>query len=132
MASATTNQKANEARNAAGQAMDKAKEAASAVGEMAGSAASAIGRKADDFTSSAGAGIKHVGDTIRDQGPQSGILGQATRSVADTTKQVGQYLEKEGLSGMFEDMTNLIKRNPVPAILVGVGLGVLIGRVMRS
>ena len=143
MANTTTTPKGNEARTAAGQTLDKArdiasqgvekaKEAASSVGEMVGNAASAVGRKADDFTSSAGTGIKQFGDTIREHTPKEGMLGEASKTVANTTKQVGRYLEEEGLSGMFEDMTNLIKRNPIPAILVGVGLGVLIGRVLRS
>lgn len=149
----TTSSKGNEARGAAGQAMDKArdvagnvadkakdvasqavdkaKDAASSVGEMVSHTAGSVGRKADDLTSSAGAGLKNFGDTIREHAPQ-GMLGDAAKTVASTTKQVGSYLEEEGLSGMFEDVTNLIKRNPIPAILVGLGLGVLIGRVMRS
>jgi ElaB/YqjD/DUF883 family membrane-anchored ribosome-binding protein len=122
---------AEKAKDVAGQAVDKAKEAASSVGGMVSDAAKNAGRKADDLTSSAGTGIKHFGDTIREHAPQ-GVLGDAAKTVASTTKQVGNYLEEEGLSGMFEDMTNLIKRNPIPAILVGVGLGVLIGRVMKS
>jgi vacuolar-type H+-ATPase subunit H len=125
-------QAADKAKDIASQAVDKAKDAASSVGEMVSSAASTVGKKADDVTSSAGSGIKQFGDTIREHGPQSGMLGDATKTVAKTTKQVGRYLEEEGLSGMFEDVTSLIKRNPVPAILVGIGLGVLIGRVMRS
>jgi ElaB/YqjD/DUF883 family membrane-anchored ribosome-binding protein len=154
MANTTTSSKANEARSNAGQAFDKArdaagygadaaksaaaqagdksKETAGSVGEMASNVASTVGRKADDLTSTAGTSIKNFGDTIREHTPQTGILGEASKTVANTTKQVGQYLEQEKLSGMVEDLTNLIKRNPVPAILVGVGLGVLIGRVMRS
>jgi len=150
MASTTTSPKGNDVRNVAGQAfdkakdvadkakevgsqaMDKAKEAASSVGEMVQNAASTVGRKADDFTSAAGSNIKQFGDTIREHTPKEGILGEASKTVANTTKQVGRYLEEEGLSGMVEDVTNLIKRNPIPAILVGVGLGVLIGRVLRS
>jgi ElaB/YqjD/DUF883 family membrane-anchored ribosome-binding protein len=111
--------------------VDKAKDAASSVGEYVQDTAKNVGRKADDLTSSAGSGIKHFGDTIRENAPQ-GMLGDAAKAVASTTKQVGSYLEEEGLSGMFDDVTSLIKRNPIPAILVGVGLGVLIGRVMRS
>jgi ElaB/YqjD/DUF883 family membrane-anchored ribosome-binding protein len=150
----TTSSKGNEARNVAGQAMDKAKDvagqaadkakdfasqavdkardAASHVGEMASNAASTVGRKADDYASQAGSGIKNFGDTIREHGPSEGMLGQATKTVANTTKEVGRYLEEEGLSGMMEDMTTLIKRNPIPAILVGVGLGVLLGRLLKS
>jgi len=123
---------ADKAKDVAAQAVDKAKDAASSVGEMVHNAATTVGRKADDFTSSAGSSIKQFGDTIREHTPKEGILGEASKSVANTTKQVGRYLEEEGLSGMMEDVTSLIKRNPIPAILVGVGLGVLIGRVLRS
>jgi hypothetical protein len=122
---------AEKAKDVAGQAVDRAREAASSVGGMVSDAAKTVGHKADDLTAQAGAGIKNFGDTIREHAPQ-GMLGDAARTVASTTKQVGSYLEEEKLSGMFEDVTNLIKRNPIPAILVGVGLGVLIGRVMRS
>lgn len=125
-------QAVDKAKDVAGQAMDKAKDAASSVSEMVSHAASTAGKKADDFTSSAGHSIRQFGDTIREHAPKEGMLGQASSTVADTTKQVGRYLEEEGLSGMMEDMTSLIKRNPIPAILVGVGLGVLIGRLMRS
>jgi ElaB/YqjD/DUF883 family membrane-anchored ribosome-binding protein len=121
----------DKAKDVASQAVDKAKDAASSVGEMVGNTASNVGRKADDLASSAGTSIKNFGDTIREHAPQ-GMLGDAAKTVAGTTKQVGRYLEEEGLSGMFDDVTNLIKRNPIPAILVGLGLGVLIGRVMRS
>ena len=123
---------ADKAKDVASQAMDKAKDAASSVGGMVSDAAKNAGRKADDLTSQAGSGIKHFGDTIRENAPREGMLGDAAKTVANTTKQVGSYLEEEGLSGMFEDVTSLIKRNPIPAILVGVGLGVLIGRLMRS
>ena len=29
-------------------------------------------------------------------------------------------------------MTEMIKRNPIPAVLIGVGLGFLLGRSLRS
>jgi len=124
-------QAVDKAKDVASQAMDKARDAASTVGGMVHDTAKTVGHKADDLTSSAGSSIKNFGDTIREHAPQ-GMLGDAAKAVAGTTKQVGSYLEEEGLSGMFEDVTSLIKRNPIPAILVGVGLGVLIGRVMRS
>jgi len=127
----TAGQAMDKARDVAAQAVDKAKDAASSVGEMVGHAASNVGKKADDLTSSAGTGLKNFGDTIREHAPQ-GMLGDAAKTVASTTKQVGRYLEEEGLSGMFDDVTSMIKRNPIPAVLVGVGLGVLLGRLLRS
>jgi hypothetical protein len=40
-------------------------------------------------------------------------------------------LEEHGFKGIGEDVTNMIRRNPVPALLVGVGVGFLIAQMMR-
>ena len=73
-------EKANEAASTFG---SKAKEAASAVGDMVSNAAStagsAVAKTADRATSAAGSGVKHLGETIKEKGPQEGIFGNATR-----------------------------------------------------
>jgi len=127
-----TNPSMEKARDAGSQAFDKAKDAASSVGEMVGQAASAVGKTADNLTSGAGAQLKNLGDTIASHTPQSGVLGSASQTVANTIRQGGQYIEDQGLSGMADDVTGLIRRNPLPAVLIGVGLGFLLGRVLRS
>jgi hypothetical protein len=65
-------------------------------------------------------------------GSQQGVLGGAANSVADTLDSAGRYLEEEGLSGISEDMSAMIRRNPIPALLIGVGIGFLLGRSMAS
>jgi len=80
----------------------------------------------------AGAGVRNLGETIRDKGPSDGMLGTATRAVGDTLQQGGRYLEQEGFSGMMDDVTEMVRRNPIPAVLVGVGIGILIGRTLGS
>jgi len=113
------------------QTFDKAKEAASSVGEMVNQAASTVGKTADNLTSGAGAQIKTLGDTLAAHAPQQGVLGSASQAVANTIRQSGQYIEESGLSGMAEDVTNLIRRNPIPAMLIGIGLGFLLARMTR-
>jgi len=140
MANTTTNPRGKEdnrsnpamekAREAGSQTLDKAKEAASSVGEMVSQAASSVGKTADNLTSGAGTQIKNLGDTLAAHTPREGMLGSASQAVASTIKQGGQYLEESGLSGIGEDFTNLIRRNPVPAVLVGIGVGFLIGRAL--
>jgi ElaB/YqjD/DUF883 family membrane-anchored ribosome-binding protein len=149
-----TGQQMDKARDAASQAADKSREAASAVGDAVGHAASAVGatvgnvassvgssvshaasaagQKADDLTSSAGSSIKNFGETLRQKGPQEGMLGSATQAVANTVEASGKYLEEAGVSGMMDDLGEVIRRNPFPAVLVGVGIGILIGRALRS
>jgi len=33
---------------------------------------------------------------------------------------------------MGDDITNMIRRNPIPALLVGIGIGFLLARATRS
>jgi hypothetical protein len=105
---------------------------ASNVGHRLSDAASAVGRGADSAVSGAGRGMESFADTVRDHGPSSGVLGKATSAVADGLDNAGEYLESHGLSGIAEDVTNLVRRNPIPALLIGIGVGYLLARATRS
>lgn len=126
----------DKAKEAASGVGAKAKEAAQAIGGMVSSAASAAGtaagNAAERATTAAGSGVRHLGETIKEKGPQSGVFGSATRAVGNTLQEGGQYLEQEGFSGMMDDVAELVRRNPLPAVLVGVGLGFLLGRMLGS
>jgi ElaB/YqjD/DUF883 family membrane-anchored ribosome-binding protein len=74
--------------------------------------------------------MKSLAGTIRDQGPHEGFLGDATSTVAKTLEQGGRYLQKEGVSGMADDVTDMIRRNPIPAVLVGIGVGFLLAQLI--
>ena len=123
---------ASQAKEVAGQATEKAKDLLHQAGDAVQSAASTVGQKAEDATSAVGRGIESVADKVRDSGPQQGMLGSATRGVADTLEGAGKYLEDKNLHGMVDDMTGLIKRNPIPAVLLGLGIGFLVGRALSS
>jgi len=123
---------AGQAKEAAGQAFDKAKDAASHVGEAAQHAAQAVGQSAENATSAVGQGVQKAAEGVREYGPREGILGSATQTVADTLESTGKYVEDKNLSGMVEDVGGLIKRNPIPAVLIGLGVGFLIGRALSS
>ena len=132
--------------------MDKAKEAASGIGEKvsdaasyigekamaAGSsamhsaedAASYVGKKADDGVHAVGSSLKSLGDSVRHQAPGRDMLKDGMCAVADTLENTGKYLEEEGLSGIAKDVTALIKRNPIPALFVGIGVGFLLARAL--
>jgi hypothetical protein len=60
------------------------------------------------------------------------VLGSASSAVASTLESSGRYLQEHGLSGVGEDLTNMIRKNPVPALLMAVGIGFLIARATRS
>src|SRR5207248_7942466 len=97
----------------------KASDVASTVGQKASNVASTIGHKAEDATASVGRGMENLGDKIREKGPESGVLGKATEAVACSLERGGKYLEEKKLSGMAEDFTDMIRRNPIPAVMIG-------------
>jgi uncharacterized phage infection (PIP) family protein YhgE len=121
---------------------DKAKETASTVADKAKDFASQTADRAKDFGKSAvntadsgvakvGSGVENLADKLRDSAPREGMMHNAANKVADTLERSGRYLEEEGLSGMAEDLTGVIKRYPVPAVLVGIGIGYLIAHALR-
>jgi hypothetical protein len=111
---------------------NKTQEAASAVTEKARDMASAAGHKADEAVAAVGGGMKSLAGTIREHKPQSGVIGSAGSAAADTLESGGRYLQEQGLTGMAEDLTNLIRRNPITALLIGIGVGFLIARATTS
>jgi hypothetical protein len=120
------------AQDTASTLMDKAKQAAGTVADKAKDVASAVGDRAESATHAVGSGMQSLAGTIRDRAPQSGIIGGAASGVAGALDRGGRYLEEQGLGGMGEDLTNMIRRNPIPALLIGVGLGFLLARMTRS
>jgi hypothetical protein len=107
----------------------KASEAASSMADKAKQAASDAGHRVEDATHAVGSGMKSVAETIRDKGPREGVAGAATSSVAGYLESGGNYLEQQGVKGMAEDVTNLVRRNPMAALLCGLGLGFILARV---
>jgi len=135
---AGTMEKAKEAASGIGEKVqdaasyigEKAKSATSSAMHSAEEAASYVGKKADEGLASVGSGLKSFGDTVRHTAPGRDMLKDGMCAVADTLENTGKYLEEEGLSGIAEDVTGLIKRNPMPALFVGIGIGFLLARAL--
>jgi ElaB/YqjD/DUF883 family membrane-anchored ribosome-binding protein len=128
----TASNLADKTKDAAAHLADKAKDATGDVTRQAQEFAKTAGRKADDATAAVGSNIRSAGEAVRSKGPHEGVLGGATSATASALESTGRYLEQEKLSGMAEEMTQFIRRNPIPTLLVAVGVGFLIGRALRS
>jgi len=118
------------AEKASGMA-EKATEAGKAALKTAGNVASQVGKRADDLASAAGGTMESFGSTVRDYSPKSGVLGNAGSRMAEGLESTGHYLKEHGFSGIAEDIANVVRRNPVPALLVGIGIGFLLARATR-
>lgn len=110
----------------------KAREAAQSVGDMARQAAQTATKKADEMTASAGQSMKEFGRRLGEAAPREGMLGTASQAVADSLREGGEYLEERTLADLAHEVTKLIKRNPIPAVFVGLGLGLMLGRMTMT
>jgi hypothetical protein len=117
-------QGAQEAKDQAGNMMETAT-------QKAKDAASYVGDKAEQATGAVGSGMESLADTIRSHTPATGTLHRAGEAVADSLQSGGHYLEDHGLSGMGKDLTQFVRKNPIPALLMGVGLGFILARMVR-
>jgi len=121
-----------QAKGVAENVKDKAKQTGEFIRDKAGQAGEFMKDKADQAAGTAGKGMENLAGTIRDRGPREGILGKATSTVADTLDRTGQYLENQGFSGMAEDLTTMVRNHPLPALLLGIGLGFMLARLTTS
>lgn len=55
---------------------------------------------------------------------------RAREQVGDVVQRGRQYLQEHGNAGdMARDLRDVIVKNPVPAVLIGLGIGYLLGRL---
>jgi hypothetical protein len=91
-----------------------------------------IEENANWATAAVADGMNSLAGALRDHTPSEGVLHTASSSVAESLECGGRFLKEEGLSGMGKDITNLVRRHPIPALLIGVGIGVVLAKVASS
>jgi hypothetical protein len=124
-------QAADQAQAAAASAGKMARHAGAAIGALASQAAGDLGQEVDALTTSAGAHLHELGNQLSAHAPQSGLLGSASQGVARAAQNGGDSLEGAKVAGLTEGVAQLIRRNPLPAFFVGIGLGLLVARKLR-
>ncbi|MCA9644732.1 MAG: hypothetical protein H6718_10385 [Polyangiaceae bacterium] len=80
-----------------------------------------VNHRVDEVTTSVGQSAQVAADRVREA--------DLTERAAGSLENVGSYLEGADYDQLVEDVTAVVKRHPIPAILAGVGLGYLIGRL---
>jgi uncharacterized protein YjbJ (UPF0337 family) len=105
------------AANAYGDAKAKAQELGTAAAEKVGSATKVVGEK-----------MSSLAGTIRGNVSQEGTMGSAAQTVANQLDNAGSYLQDNALENMAQDVSGLIRRYPIPSLLIGIGIGYLLSR----
>lgn len=81
----------------------------------------AIGRK-----------VEELGTKLRDRAEEGGRLGAAAGSVADGIERTGSYIREHDLRTVGDDLKEMVRKHPLPATLLGLGLGFLLGRLGKK
>jgi cell division septum initiation protein DivIVA len=109
------------ARDAATGVMDRARDVAGNVAEKARDMAGTVADTARDWASGA---VGAVGDTD--------VVNKAGEYVSEAWESGSRYFQEHNFKDMADDLAGVIRRNPIPALLVGIGLGFVLARSMRS
>jgi uncharacterized protein YjbJ (UPF0337 family) len=82
-------------------------------------------------TTAVGERIGSLAETIREKAPHEGAVGTAATAVAEKLDVAGSYLQEKDLNHVFGDVSSMIRRYPVPSLLIGLGIGYLLARSTR-
>ena len=120
------------ARGASEYVAGQTKNAVAAVNDGMQSATSYLGTQAQSATDAVSGGLKATAASLRQNAPQEGQFKDAVSNVAQTFSNTAGYLDREGFEGITNDLSTMIKKNPLPSFIVGIGLGFLLSRVSSS
>jgi len=112
-----THDEASNGGSMADAAKAKVKESAAGAATKVAQATSVVGEK-----------IGSLADVIREKAPQEGTVRAAATAVANKLDAAGSYLQEKDLGHIGGDLARLIRRYPLPALLIGLGIGYLWGR----
>jgi len=102
------------------------------VSQSASGVMSSVADQAQHAAESVAGGIRSLAGTIRERAPSEGMLGSAAGTVADTLESSSRYLQQEGFSGMMDDVSGVVRRNPIACMACCVGVGFLLGLALTS
>jgi hypothetical protein len=63
--------------------------------------------------------------------PQEGPIGIAATAVAEKLDAAGSYLHRTDVDRMVDDVSSVIRRYPIPSLLIGLEIGYLLARATR-
>jgi len=89
------------------------------------------GTSAAQPMSAVGERIGSLADVIREKAPHEGAVGTAATTVAEKLEVAGSYLQERDVNHMLNDLSGMIRRYPVPSLLIGLGIGYLLARGTR-
>jgi len=127
-----TENAANKARDAARSAVETARDTASGVADRAKDMAGQVADRAKDMAGNVANSARSWASGAVDAVKQNDMVNKAEDYVSDAWESGSRYFQEHNLKDMADDVAGVIRRNPIPALLVGVGLGFILARSLRS
>jgi uncharacterized protein YjbJ (UPF0337 family) len=95
-------------------------------GEQAAGVAAAVTSTAQDVAST----VTETAGTAAAKAQE--MAGAAATAVTDVVAGAGTYVQEKGVQALPGDLAGLIRRYPVPALLIGLGIGFVLGRSLGT
>jgi hypothetical protein len=90
-----------------------------------------VGARAEQARTTAAGGLDRAAGTLDEQAaslPGGARVASAAHSAANALSSSADYIREHDLGDMMEDLRDVVKNNPGPALLGAAALGFLIGR----
>jgi hypothetical protein len=104
---------------------DKGRDMASTLVDKAKDAASTVATKTQEVASTVAHRTSEVASQVGHR------TGEAARTVVHKVEAGSQYLREQGVGGVVDDVTQTIRRHPLPALAIGFTFGFLLANVLR-
>jgi ElaB/YqjD/DUF883 family membrane-anchored ribosome-binding protein len=121
----------DKARDKAQEAADKARDAAEEARRLAGDASRQAAAKVDDAMTVTGDRMSDVARTLRERAP-TGQAGDVAENAARALERGGDYLRRSDVQAVRRDLETIVRDHPIESLAVGLGIGFLLARSMRS
>src|SRR5262249_4786584 len=95
-----------------------------------GQSAAGVAEKAKETGSQAIEKAKDMGSQVLEKAKD--YASSAAEKASETYEAGRHYVTERGIRGMTDDVAEVIRRNPLPAVLVGLGIGFLLARALRE
>ena len=109
--------------------LEHAKETGKSMLAHAEHLADTVKDKANAAVVGVGEKVSGMAESLREHSPAS--LAPYTEKAAASLEQAGSYLKRGTIGGIVDDLSEIIRRHPVPAMLTGVALGFMLARKLR-
>lgn len=105
------------------------------MGNVIGDARSKARDQADDQTHRAAGALRGMADQLNSMASgagEEGMMVDLAQNGADRIRSFANHIDDSGIDGIVNDVENFARRRPGVFIAAGMGVGMVLGRVLRS